>query len=1257
MKNSVRLALWALACLIFGCVSVNAQNISTVVGGGPGTGITASPALPARTSSVGSPAAVRFDSLGNMYVLDNTFGRVIKVNLATGTSTLYAGNGTAGYSGDGNPAVKAQMNGPSGMCIDSHDNLYIADSDNAVIRVVIGAAGVAPAMAPVGAGPFVAGNIYTLVGIFTNSNPEFGGDGTPALSSHLHFPDGCALDSKGNLYIADRGNNEIRVVLTALGAATPPVGLGAGPLVQGNIYRFAGAAGGSFPNPPAGGYAADGSAAVTGAIYGPFDVLVDPSDNVFIADLGNNFDPNTGKPDSNTAIPPNNNVVREVFASDGTIHTVAGSVTLVAGVPTGQYPIPPNPGPSATGAAVGALLYEPKGLSMDAAGNLYFCDAVNQVIRKVTTPGVGGSQISVVAGTLGSHGFNGDTHAATSATLTFPAGSFIDANGNLYIADVGSNALRVVPLSGTFTGSGVTVPVGNINTIAGNGKLSYGGDGLTAIVAELNSPAGLAVDGSNNLVIADNGSDLIRSVASSNGLISTIAGAPENNGFGVSPSVVNQPIGVAVDGAGNTYVADTSNCLIRKISSGGVTTIAGVVPTGNPVCGFVTAGGVAVGTTLGTVNGVALDSHGNVFFSDSTNNVIWEVPAVTTGTLTAGNAYIVVGKQSTTGAFSGDGAAAVDAQLNKPMGIYIDVYDNLFIADAANHRIREVPSSNFGTMAAGTINTIAGKGTANISGDNGPALSAELQYPYAVVVDHNENVFFTDTTFNLFPINPTTFGAFSSQTVREVVSNATGKTTGNIYRVAGSATGVAGFNGDAAASATTVGLLNYPTGVALTANGPSGPTATANLLIADSVNNRVRSVQGVANFQPVAIVSFSPNPVVLPAQAIGQLSGATTVTLTNTGGATLNVSDVTITGTDAAQFAQTNTCKGTAVAAGQTCTFSVTINPTGTPGARSAAISVTDDAAGSPHSVNITGTAGTPTADLNPTSLAFPSTAVGTTSAAQTITLTNNGDAPTLVTGAAISGTNAADFKVATNTCGVAGGILPKTNCTISVTYTPSTANAESATLTITDNVGTGSQTVPLTGAASTLSLTVKDTDPSSTQTVAAGATATYNLSVSGNQSVTAAITCTGAPTAATCSAAPASVAVTPTAAGIFKVSVTTTARGELLPFNQPSTKMQPPSFLQIAPMASIALLFLIAMMLGWMQNEAGRARTLRVALSLALILMPIAAATVLVGCGGGSSSTTPPPATGTPAGTYTLTVTATSGSTTANTTLTLVVQ
>ena len=147
---------------------------------------------------------------------------------------------------------------------------------------------------------------------------------------------------------------------------------------------------------------------------------------------------------------------------------------------------------------------------------------------------------------------------------------------------------------------------------------------------------------------------------------------------------------------------------------------------------------------------------------------------------------------------------------------------------------------------------------------------------------------------------------------------------------------------------------------------------------------------------------------------------------------------------------------------------------------------------------------------------------------------------------------------------------------------------------------------------------------------------------------------------ATTVALTPKDVFTTAAAAGAAPATpaINTTARSQMVPFNQPSMKIQPPTFLQVAPLASLALLFVIAMMLGWMQNQAGRARTLRLAMSLCLILMPIVASTVLVGCGGGSSSTPPPPVqTGTPAGTYAITVTATSGSTTSTAALTLVVQ
>jgi sugar lactone lactonase YvrE len=1201
MKNYVRLAAWALACLIFGSVSTHAQNITTVIGGGP-------VALPA-TASIGTPSAVRFDSLGNAYFLDNNFSRVIKLDHTTGLVSVFAGNGTTGFSGDGGPATNAQMNQPSGMCIDAANNLYIADSDNAVIRKVTS-----------------AGIISTFAGVPSPTNMIFGGDGGVATAANLHFPDGCSLDSAGNLYIADRSNNEIRVVYEG---GTKPAGMSAITMVTGNIYKFAGGTDGAPPTPPSnnGGYAPDGTLAQSAALYGPFDVYVDTTvtpNNVYYSEIGNNYDSH-GNPILTG--PVNNNVIREILGTDGTIHTVAGKQGVF--------------GADNNVAAVGAAINIPKGISVDAAGDIFFADQVNQVIREVTkATGI----ISVVAGQFGHHGYAGDTGPATSASLTFPSGTTLDSGGDIYIADQGSFAVRIVP---AVTGGGKTA--GDIYTVAGSGHLSYGGDNGPATSGELNTPAGLAVDPTGNVFIADSLNELIRVVGKTSGNLGSVAGQVENDGFLNSPVVINSALGVAADASGNVYIADTSNCLVRKLSSAGIVTIAGVEPAvpvadnsaNAPICGFGTSGSVAAGTggtggtKLGAVNSVAVDSHGSVFFSDQTNSVIWEVPAVTVGTLEANNAYIVAGTR--TAGFAGDGGAATAAQLSGPTGIYIDIYNNLFIADAGNHRIREVPAINVTTptaMTAGSIYTIAGNGTSGSTGNGGAATSAEIATPFAIVVDHAENVYFSDTT---------------NQTVRKV-NNA----TGNISTVAGT-NGTAGFLGDGALA--TSAQLNVPQGLGLLADVT--PNTTFDLLISDSQNNRVRSVAALASNAAVPLVSFSQNPLVFTAEPQSTASAPVPITITNTGGASLSISGFSFGGANAGDFTEgTTTCTGTPVAANGTCTVNVIFTPSAL-GTRNATIIVASNAFGAP-SAALTGTGGTPTATLNPTSLTFASTTVGTAAPTQTVTLSNTGNAATIVTGITFTGTNAGDYSETDNCVSAVGGIPVTTGtCTITVTFKPAAVGASTATMTVASNVA-GANTVALsgTGASPVLSLKVQDTDASSTQTVTAGATATYNLSVSGNQSVTATITCTGAPTDATCSATPASVAVTAAAAGTFKLTITTTARSQMVPFNQPSMKIQPPTFLQVAPLASLALLFVIAMMLGWMQNQAGRARTLRLAMSLCLILMPIVASTVLVGCGGGSSSTPPPPVqTGTPAGTYAITVTATSGSTTSTAALTLVVQ
>jgi len=1216
MKNFVRTSLCVLAVSILGGVTVDAQNITTVAGGGPpATGT----AVSKTNTSIGAPAAVRQDHLGNTYILDNDFGRVFKVD-TLGNLTLFAGNGTNGFSGEGGPAINAAMSGPSGLCIDANNNVFIADSDNAIMREI-------PATT---AGGKIAGNIYTVAGVQTEVNFTYGGDGGPALNANLHFPDGCGFDSRGNLYIADRGNNAIRIVILGTPTAAFPT--------VGNIYRFAGAnpVGGL---PPAPGYGADNTAAIGAALNGPFDVFVDIADNVFIGDLGN---PGT----------VSNNVVREVPATTAQTFPFAiavGNIHTVAGFPMhGPTTGPPASGVPATSATV--LLNGPEGIYVDANKNLFFADIGNQVIHEVAGPtppvGMTAGDIYTIAGNA-TKGYGGDGGAATSASLANPSGTFVDAAGSLYIADSSNARIR-------------QVTAGNISTWAGNGAISFF-NAAPATAGQLDTPAGLAIDSMGNLAIADVGAggeqSMIRKVATpiASGALSTLVGFPGFNGFVNVPNtgfpnyVENDAIGVAYDGAGNLYIADTKNCIIRKLSAGVMTTVAGVEPTpanppnSTPNCGFAAQGGAAVGTKLGAVNSVALDAAGDIFFSDVTNNMIWEVPKNIVGTMTAGNAYVIAGVQDTTGSFGGEGGAAVAAHFNKPTGIYVDVYGNLFIADTGNNIIREIPADNSSGLTAGFIYTVAGDKTnhaAGYSGDNGPATSATLNAPFTMVVDNAENIFIADT---------------NNHVIREVAGATVGpKTKGNIYTVAGK--NVAGFTGDGGAA--TAAELNSPQGLAIDGAG--------DLLISDSQNNRVRSVAAIANLTPVPTATFSPTGLTFLPQLVNVASKPMAVTLTNNGGATLTGIAVTITGSGAAVFslAPAGTCTAT-LAAHQSCTINVTFTPTST-ATSNAALSIADTAADTPQTVALTGSGTTvataPAITLNPTSLTTFTSTVGTASAPQAVTVTNSGTAALTFTAIAIAGPNKADFTLGSaTTCSGTGTLAPAAACTLSVIYKPAAAGTSTAMIMLTNNAPSGTQTINLSGTATAGGLTLTlaaAAGGSTTQTVKSGTTAMYGLQISANQNASVTFTCSGAPTAATCTVPTTAVAVTAAAPAAVAVSVSTTAHSMLVPQSEPATRMQPPAAIRMLPFSALAMLLLIAGLLAATQSPARRLRFARVALSACLVLMPIMAATLLGGCGGGSSSTPPPPpVTGTPAGTYTITVTATSGTTTTSTQLTLIVQ
>ena len=618
--------------------------------------------------------------------------------------------GGANFGGDGGAATAAQLYLPSDVALDGSGNLYIADRVNNRIRKVDS-----------------TGNISTVAGTGTVG---FSGDGGAATAARLDWPSGVALDGSGNLYIADGGNSRIRKVDST-----------------GNITTVAGT--GTV------GFSGDGGAATSAQLRNPYDVALDGSGNLYIADTWNHR-------------------IRKVDSS-GNISTVAGTGT---------------DGFSGDGAAAtAAQLNQPTGVAVDGSGNLYIADTVNHRIRKVDSSG----NISTVAGT-GTDGFSGDGAAATAAQLWSPSDVAVDGSGNLYIADKNNRRIRKVDSSG------------NITTVAGTGTRGFSGDGAAATAAQLHWPEGMAPDGSGNLYIADTANHRIRKVDSS-GNISTVAGGgPLEDGGAAVAARLWSPSDVALDGSGNLYIADRDNHRIRKVdSSGNISTVAG---TGTS--GFSGDGAAAGAAQLHFPSGVALDGSGNLYIVDRGNQRIRKiatVPGFSAGILSSGVISTVAGSSTTSG-YGGDGAAATAARLSIPEGVALDGSGNLYIADFGNQRIRKVDASS------GNISTVAGTGTSGFSGDGAAATAAQLNFPRGVALDGSGNLYIADT---------------ANHRIRKVDSS------GNITTVAG--TGTSGFSGDGAAAGAA--QLNLPAGVALDGSG--------NLYIADG-NRRIRKIATVPGF-------------------------------------------------------------------------------------------------------------------------------------------------------------------------------------------------------------------------------------------------------------------------------------------------------------------------------------------------------------------------------------------------------------------------
>ena len=385
-----------------------------------------------------------------------------------------------------------------------------------------------------------------------------------------------------------------------------------------------------------------------------------------------------------------------------------------------------------------------------------------------------------------------------------------------------------------------------ITTIAGNGSQGYSGDHNNALSAQLYAPIGVAVDQAGNVYVADAGNNVIRKMNPA-GIITTVAGNGYGAGMGAGgysgdtgPATMAElhlPYDVAVDDAGNLYIADLDNGAVRKVNSAGIiTTFAGRGGL-NPG-----DGGPATAAQIGDISGVATDAAGNVYFSDQTFSRIRKVDIAGIITTVAGNGV---------GGYGGDNGPASSAEIEDPEGLAVDAAGNIYFADQQNNIVRKVDTNGIITTIAGTPGTIEG-----FSGDNGPATAAQLAGPSGVDIDSAGNVY---------------IGDWGNNRVRMV------SPAGIITTVAGTAMG--GYNGDN--QPATAAELNGPRGVACDAAG--------NLFIGDYNNNRVRRVlfhfeagAGIIT-SPSAAMNLYPNPTSgsFTIHISSSLAEGTMITITN----------------------------------------------------------------------------------------------------------------------------------------------------------------------------------------------------------------------------------------------------------------------------------------------------------------------------------------------------------------------------------------
>jgi len=773
------------AKLFFGIIfAAAAWSQSYVISTIAGSGAPVTPVAATQTS-IGDPARVAADAAGNVYF--GSLHSVFKVD-TSGTLARVAGNGRPGYTGDGGPATDAQLLNPMGIAFDSVGALYVVDRDANVVRkiradgVITTVAGIEGQLrAPFGVAVDAAGTIY----VSDSGNQRvarFSADGKFAGSlgdGFLNGPEGIALDGAGNLYIADTFNGRIRKIAT-----------------DGTLSSVAGTG-------QTGIYSGDNNPATNAALSLPTDVTVDSAGNLYISDFGNSR-------------------IRTVVG--GIMRTVIGS----------------NSGaPYASGQeAINSRLNGPTGVAVDRAGNVYLVESGigsgtglargDFLVYKVNTQGI----ITTLAGN-GQPSYSGDGASALRAQLNGATSVSVDGSGNLYIADAGNNRLRVI------------APNGIISTVAGNGAPGFAGENVSPAGSQLKAAAGVATDALGRIYIADTGNSRVRRI-DPGGNIVTMAGngnaAYFGDGLAARAASVNQPEGVAVDTAGNVYIADTLDNAVRKVSTDGtITTIAGF---GTPA--FSGDGGPATKAALNHPYAVAVDTNGNVYIADTGNDRVRKVDFLGTITTVAdslsgprgvavdragvlyisdtGHNQVLRGKTVIAGSGvccdAGDGGFATAARLNAPAGIAVDAAGNVYFADSGNSAVRVLRPVSTSISLSTVVNAASNRA--------GPLSPGEVVTLYGTGLAGSQSVLFNGVTAPLLYSTDAQVGAvvpyaFTASNFQIVAQNAVGTSAPLPSTLAATAPGI--FTADSSGSGQAVALNQDGS-----PNTPSAPAAAGSVI-------------------------------------------------------------------------------------------------------------------------------------------------------------------------------------------------------------------------------------------------------------------------------------------------------------------------------------------------------------------------------------------------------------------------------------------